>query len=133
MQQPSPDRASAPDRQQRDGTAFVGAFGKTTGESDLCFVEGQLPEDGDGVVDDPPAKQLERCLQNLDAQLDRHGRDPSDVLQLTLYLTDLDAYEEVNDAYEAYFDDTYPARTTVGVSELLGGAAVTVDAVVALE
>ena len=134
MQTPSPDRASTPDRKQRDGTAFVGAFGKTTGESDLLFVEGQLPEDDDRVLSDaPPAEQLERCLGNLDAQLERHGSDRSDVLQLTLYLADLDAYETVNDAYESYFDDAYPARTTVGVSELLGGAAVTVDAVVALE
>lgn len=44
----------------------------------------------------------------------------------------MDAYEEVNDVYEQSFDETYPARTTVGVRELLGGAAVTIDAVVAV-
>lgn len=45
----------------------------------------------------------------------------------------MDAYREVNGTYEQYFDETYQARTTVGVRELLGGAAVSIDAVVAVE
>jgi 2-iminobutanoate/2-iminopropanoate deaminase len=128
------DRASESSRKQRDGTAFIGGFGKKTGDSDLLFVEGQLPEDGDRIAsDEPPARQLERCLKNLEAELERHGTDLRDVLKLTLYLAEMDAYERVNDSYEQYFDETHPARTTVGVCELLGGAAVTVDAVVAIE
>ncbi|SHH60589.1 hypothetical protein SAMN05443636_2971 [Halobaculum gomorrense] len=45
----------------------------------------------------------------------------------------MDAYTFVNDAYERYVDGEVPARTTVDVCDLLGGAAVTVDGVVALE
>lgn len=127
-------RASESSRTQRGGTEFLGAFGRKTGDSDLLFIEGQLPADGDRIVsNEPPARQVERCLQNLEAKLERHGKELGDVLQLTLYLAEMDAYERVNDAYEQYFDETYPARTTVGVCELLGGAAVTVDAVVAIE
>lgn len=127
-------RASEPSRKQRDGTKFIGAFGKKTGDSDLLFIEGQLPEDGDWIAsNERPARQMERCLENLETQLQRHGKGLSDVLKLTLYLAEMDAYERVNDTYEQYFDETYPARTTVGVCELLGGAAVTVDAVVAIE
>lgn len=129
-----PNRASETTRKQRNGTGFVGGLGQKTGDSDLLFVEGQLPKDGDDIVShEPPPKQLERSLQNLESVLDEHGKDTSDILKLTLYLADVDAYEDVNETYEAYFDETYPARTTVGVSELLGSAAVTVDAVVALE
>lgn len=39
----------------------------------------------------------------------------------------------MNAAYERYFAEQYPARTTLGVSELLGGASVQLDAVVAVE
>ncbi|ELY76214.1 hypothetical protein C487_12146 [Natrinema pallidum DSM 3751] len=45
----------------------------------------------------------------------------------------MDAYEEINETYEQFFDTTCPARTTVGVCELLGGAVVTVDGVIAIE
>ncbi|WP_241434721.1 RidA family protein [Natrialba asiatica] len=44
-----------------------------------------------------------------------------------MYLADMDAYEDVNDTYEQFFAKTCPARTTVGICELLGGAAVTVE------
>ncbi|MFC4452017.1 RidA family protein [Halorussus aquaticus] len=127
-------RASDTTRKQRDGTEFTGAFGQRTGDSDLLFVEGQLPErDGTVESEDSASKQLERCLENLESVLTQHGRTAENVLQVTLYLADMDAYEQVNETYEQYFEETYPARTTVGVCDLLGGAAVTVDAVVAVE
>ncbi|EMA56677.1 RidA family protein [Halococcus thailandensis] len=129
-----PDRASEGSRRQRDGTEFIGGYGRKTGDSDLRFIEGQLPEHGGRVEsDESPAQQLELALQNLETTLNQRGQRMDDVLQLTLYLADMDAYESVNETYERYFEDTYPARTTVGACELLGGAAVTVDAVAALE
>jgi 2-iminobutanoate/2-iminopropanoate deaminase len=129
-----PARASQTSRKQQDGSKFIGGYGKKTGESDLLFLEGQLQEDGNHVAsDEPPARQLELCLQNLKAELERRGKEMTDILQVTLYLADMDAYESVNDTYEQYFDGTYPARTTIGVCELLGDAAVTVNAVVAIE
>ncbi|WP_114578442.1 RidA family protein [Saliphagus sp. LR7] len=129
-----PNRASEPSRKQREGAEFIGGFGKKTGNSDLRFIEGQLPEhEGQVESDESPSQQLELALQNLEVKLNQRGQGMDDVLQLTLYLADMDAYESVNEAYKQYFNDTRPARTTVGVCELLGGAAVTVDAVVALE
>lgn len=80
-----------------------------------------------------PAEQAELCLDSLTATLAQRGCSTEDVLQVSLYLTDLDAYEDVNAAYERYFAEPYPARTTLGVSELLGGASVQLDAVVAVE
>ena len=129
-----PNRASDTSRKQRDGVNFTGAFGRKTGDSDLRFIEGQLPEhEGQVESDESPAQQLELALQNLETQLNQRGQELDDVLQITLYLTDMDAYESVNETYERYFEDTYPARTTVGAYELLGGAAVTINAVAALE
>ena len=71
--------------------------------------------------------------EGLEARLERRGTAIDDGLQLILHLAEIDAYERVNDTCEQYFDEAYPARTAVGVHELLGGAAVTVDAVVAVE
>lgn len=129
-----PIRTSETSRKQRDGFGFIGGYGTKTGDSDLLFIEGQLPEHGERVAsNESPSRQLKLCLQSLETQLHRHGQELDNVLQLTLYLAEMDAYERVNETYERYFDETYPARTTVGVCELLGGAAVTVDAVIAVE
>lgn len=127
-------RASEPAQRQRDGTTFTGAFGQRTGESDLLFVEGQLPERDETVAGDESAStQLALCLKNLESVLETNGRSGDDILKLTLYLADMDAYERVNETYEQHFEGSHPARTTVGVCDLLGGASVTVDAVVAIE
>jgi len=37
-------RASETSRKQRDGTEFIGGYGQKTGDSDLLFIEGQLPD-----------------------------------------------------------------------------------------
>ncbi len=76
---------------------------------------------------------MELCLNNLEVKLTDQGRSPDDVLQITIYVADMDAYDEMNAVYEQHFQDVYPARTTVGVCDLLGGASVTLEAVVAVE
>ncbi|QFU84651.1 RidA family protein [Natronorubrum aibiense] len=127
-------RASATGRKQRDGPDYVGGYGQKTGSSDLLFLEGHLPT-VDGTVDDRQSapEQLERCLENLRETLEGYDRTLDDVLKVTVYLTDLQQYEAINDVYRDAFDEQVPARSVVGVSELLGGADVQLDAVVAVE
>jgi 2-iminobutanoate/2-iminopropanoate deaminase len=51
---------------------------------------------------------------------------------LTIYMTDLAAFAEVNEVYGSFFADEPPARVTVGVAQLPRGAYVEIDAVVVL-
>ena len=118
-------RASVSRRKQRAGAKFTGGEGTKTGESDLLFLEGQLPTvDGKVDTDNSAAEQMERCLVNLRAALDSHNRTLDDVLRVTVYLTNLGRYESVDEVYRDAFDERLPARAVVGVSELLGCAAI---------
>jgi 2-iminobutanoate/2-iminopropanoate deaminase len=118
----------------RAGAKFTGGYGTKTGEADLLFLEGQLPT-VDGVVDtdQSAAEQMERCLVNLRTALNAHNRTLDDVLKVTGYLTTPGQYESVNEVYRDAFDERLPARAVVGVSELLGGAAIQLEAVAAIE
>jgi len=133
-QQQLSSRASVSSRKQRAGAAFTGGYGTKTGSSDLLFLEGQLPTE-DGVVDgdQPAAVQMDRALSNLETALEKQSRTLDDVLKVTVYLTDLEQYDAVNEVYREAFDEQLPARAVVGVSELLGGASVQLDAVAAIE
>lgn len=133
-QQQLSSRASVSSRKQRAGTAFTGGYGTKAGSSDLLFLEGQLPTE-DGVVDgdQPAAAQMNRALSNLETALEEQGRTLDDVLKMTVYLTDLEQYDAVNEVYREAFGEQLPARSVVGVSELLGGASVQLDAVAAIE
>lgn len=71
-----------------------------------------------------------QCLENLRTTLHEQGLSLQNVLKTTIYLTNLDQYDAVNDVYSEYFAGTVLARSTVGVTELLGDADVQIEAVV---
>jgi 2-iminobutanoate/2-iminopropanoate deaminase len=51
---------------------------------------------------------------------------------MAVYVTDISQFADVNEAYGAYFSSELPARTTIGVAALPGGAQIEMDAIVAL-
>ncbi|MEZ0109618.1 2-iminobutanoate/2-iminopropanoate deaminase [Catenulispora sp. EB89] len=99
----------------------------------FTFVSGQVGVDpASGAL--PPGgvvAQFEQAVANLEAVLAASGRTLADVLRVGVYLTDMDDYAAVNDAYRKAFAEPYPARTAIGVVALPLGAAVEIDAIVA--
>ena len=75
---------------------------------------------------------LEKVIRNLEAVIQAAGRNWSDVVKVTIYLTDMSAFAEVNELYAAAMGDHRPARATVEVSALPKGALVEMDAIVCL-
>lgn len=54
------------------------------------------------------------------------------VIKVTIFMTDLDRFKEVNTIYADIFSEPFPARTTVGVTRLPLGATVEIDVVAML-
>jgi 2-iminobutanoate/2-iminopropanoate deaminase len=100
----------------------------------LLFCSGQIPLDPDSgeLVGASAAEQARRCLENLRAVCDAAGTTLQRALRMTVYMTDLAAFAEVNEVYGSFFGDDPPARVAVGVAALPRGAQVEIDAVVAL-
>jgi len=101
---------------------------------ELLFCSGQIPLDPESgeIVGETPAAQAERCMRNLQAVCAAAGATLERAVRLTIYMTDLAAFAEVNEVYGSFFADEPPARVTVGVAQLPRGAYVEIDAVVAL-
>ena len=86
----------------------------------LIFVSGQVPlELSTGALAgaDFPT-QVRRVLSNLVAHVEAAGLRPQDVAQVTVYMTNMSDFAEMNSAYREFFGEPYPARVTVGVSGL---------------
>jgi reactive intermediate/imine deaminase len=118
-----------------DAPAAVGAYSQATTDGDLLFTAGQIPLTPDGeLLDDADiATQTERALDNLLAILAAEDAAPGDVLKVTVFLDDIDDFEEMNETYATYFDDEPPARSAVEVGALPKGAGVEIEAVATLE
>lgn len=115
--------------------AAVGAYSQATTNGDLVFTAGQIPltPDGELLADAPIAEQTERALDNLVAVLEEAGASPADVLKTTVFLADIDDFEEMNETYASYFDESPPARSAVEAGALPKGAGVEIEAVAVVE
>jgi reactive intermediate/imine deaminase len=114
-----------------DAPAAVGAYSQATTTDELVFTAGQIPltPDGDLLVNAPVADQTEQALANIDAVLREAGAELGDVLKVTVFLDDIDDFDEMNETYADFFDDEPPARSAVGVDALPKGVAVEIEAV----
>jgi reactive intermediate/imine deaminase len=113
----------------------VGAYSQATTNGDLVFTAGQIPltPDGDLLDDASIAEQTERALDNLVAVLEEAGAAPTDVLKTTVFLADIDDFEEMNETYAGYFGESPPARSAVQAGALPKGAGVEIEAVAVVE
>ena len=129
------DSLSEESKRQRDGTDNIGAFGMRTGESDLVFFQGILPEiNGDVKGSEPVDEQIRMCLDRLELMLENRGASLDDVMKVEVQLADADAAAVVDRGYESRFDAVeFPPRTVVGVCSLPGGADVQLDVIAAEE
>lgn len=114
--------------------AAVGPYVHAVRAGGLLFCSGQIPLDpatGE-ITGTTPAEQARRCLKNLAVVCEAGGAGLADAVRVTVYLTDMTAFAEVNEVYAQFFPSDPPARVAIGVAALPKGAQVEMDAVVAL-
>jgi 2-iminobutanoate/2-iminopropanoate deaminase len=117
-----------------DAPAAIGPYSHAVRSNGLLFCSGQIPLDpaSGELVGSTPGEQARACLDNLTAVCAAGGASLGDAVQVTVYLTDMAAFAEVNEVYATYFAADPPARVAIGVAALPKGAQVEVAAVVAL-
>jgi reactive intermediate/imine deaminase len=114
-----------------DTPAAVGAYSQAVTNGDILFTAGQLPltTDGELLDDESVAVQTEQALSNVEAILASEGLDMDDVLKMTIYLDDIEDFEEMNETYAGFFDEDPPARSAIEVGSVPKGAAIEVEAI----
>ena len=117
-----------------DAPQAIGTYSQAVRAGNTVYLSGQIPLDpktGELVAGDMEA-QVRRVFDNLRAVATASGGDLSHVVKLNVFLTDLAHFALVNRVMAEYFAQPYPARAAVGVAALPRGAAVEMDAILAL-
>jgi len=117
-----------------DAPQAIGTYSQAIRAGSTVYLSGQIPLDpktGELVQGEIEA-QVRRVFENLRAVAIAAGGDLSNVVKLNVFLTDLAHFGLVNRVMAEYFQQPYPARAAVGVAALPRGAAVEMDAVLAL-
>lgn len=113
--------------------AAIGAYSQAVviDSGQLVFCSGQIaidPATGK-LLNGPVRVQTERILENLKAVLEEAGSGLDKVVKVTVFLTDMESFDEFNQAYAGFFATDPPARAAVEVTRLPKGAAVEMDAI----
>jgi reactive intermediate/imine deaminase len=74
-------------------------------------------------------EQATQCLQNIKTIIESVDHKMEDIVKVNIFLKNLADIEAVNEVYEKFFPGGTPARRVVGVSELLSGALIQIDAI----
>jgi 2-iminobutanoate/2-iminopropanoate deaminase len=101
----------------------------------LIFVSGQLPinletlEIENGSIE----AQTELALRNVEKILQTAGSDLSRVLQMTIYISDIELWGKVNETYARVLGSARPARAIVPVKDLHFGTKIEIQAIAAVK
>ena len=114
-----------------EAPAAVGPYSQAVVAGGLVFVSGQIPFDAEtgAPVGGSFGEQVRGVLKNLEAVLRAAGASRETVVKVTVFLTDLSRFGELNAVYEEFFAGHRPARAVVEVSALPKGVAVEIEAV----
>jgi len=101
------------------------------GDQRMVWTSGQIALDPstDQLLAGGIQAETERVLKNLTAVLAGAGLGFEHVVKTTVYLTDMQEFQAMNEVYGRFFTAPAPARTTIAAAGLPRGARVEIDAV----
>ena len=86
---------------------------------DRIWISGTVGIGADGVTSKDAVKQFEVAMRNLDAVLQQAGGVVTDIVKVTIFLTNIEDRSGINPIREAYFGEHRPASTLIEVSQLV--------------
>ena len=86
---------------------------------DRIWISGTVGIGADGVTSKDAVKQFEVAMRNLDAVLQQAGGVVTDIVKVTIFLTNIEDRSRINPIREAYFGEHRPASTLIEVSQLV--------------
>ena len=114
--------------------AAIGTYSQAIRHNDTVYISGQIPLDpaSGEVVSQEIGAQIKQVFENLRNVAEAAGSDLSKALKVTVFLTDLGHFAQVNEVMAQYFTEPYPARAAVEVAGLPKGVQVEADAVLCI-
>jgi len=103
-----------------EGMTQPTAYSHVVRFGDLLFLAGQVSTDSEGSVigEGDMASQVRQVLENMKKVLNSQGADFSNVVKITIYTTDIDAYIQTGDIRREYWGEIAPASTLVQIERL---------------
>jgi 2-iminobutanoate/2-iminopropanoate deaminase len=113
----------------------VGHYSHGIVHNGFVFVSGQLPWNMfTGEIENSSIEaQTELALRNVEAVLREAGTDLNHVVQMTIYVSDMELWDAVNKVYARVLGEHRPARAIVPVKDLHFDTKIEIQAIAAVK
>ena len=113
----------------------VGTYSQGISTDNIIFTAGQIPLDPSTgeVIEGDFKTRVRRVLLNIDGILVEAGSSLSNAVKLTVFMTDLSRFSELNEVFLEFFEKDPPARSALEVSKLPLGVDVEIECVAVKE
>mgnify|MGYP001437263795 FL=1 len=113
----------------------VGTYSQGISTDNIIFTAGQIPLDPSTgeVIEGDFKTRVRRVLLNINGILVEAGSSLSNALKLTVFMTDLSRFSELNEVFLEFFEKDPPARSALEVSKLPLGVDVEIECVAVKE
>jgi 2-iminobutanoate/2-iminopropanoate deaminase len=112
----------------------IGPYSQAVKHKDTLYISGQIginPSTGKLVQDDIQT-ETEQVLKNIEAILQAENLRKESVVKCSIFISDMDQFSQINEAYSKFFGSHSPARETVEVSRLPAGANVEISVIASI-
>lgn len=112
----------------------IGTYSQAVKAHNTVYLSGQIPLNPETmeVVEGDFAAEAHQVFKNLSAVCEAADGSLQDIVKLNIYLTDLGNFPIVNEVMAQYFQEPYPARAAIGISQLPKGVQIEADGVMVI-
>ena len=109
----------------------IGAYSQGVKKGNMVFTSGQLPIDpaSGELISGDIARAVKVSLENVLAIVEEAGGKKTDIVKVTVFVSDISKFPQINEEYGKFFGEHKPARSLVEVAKLPKGGEIEIEAV----
>ena len=113
--------------------AAIGPYSQAIKVNNMIFTSGQIPFNAEGrLVSDDIQEQTGQALTNIKNILEEAGTSMNKVIKCTIFISNMNDFSKINEVYQEFFAEPYPARSCVEVARLPRDVKIEIEAVASL-
>ena len=111
-----------------------GHYSQCIEHNGILYLSGQLPiNQNSKITPKSIEEQTDLVLKNMEAILNEAGSSKNNVLQVRIYLSNIELWDKVNDRYSLFFEEHKPVRCVIPTRELHFGCLIEIEATAVLK
>lgn len=110
--------------------AAIGPYSQAIEVNGMVYTSGIIPVvPSTGEIPSGSAAQAKQALTNLSNLLEAAGTSMKNVIKTTVFIKEMNDFGAINEVYQTFFEEDYPARSCVEVARLPKDVMIEIEAI----